>query len=149
LEDKEIAQRLAMLDREDSAATERQRAADAQNPGAIKEWLLLAPMEFEGQNHQAALDALDHEQIPGENDLRPRNGERVKVGREERTWRAVKLPDYRIDFSNIVGDLIEWSVAYAVCYIQSETEQSGLVIRVGSDDEAKIYLNGKQIHRND
>jgi WD40 repeat protein len=149
LEDRETSAHLAMLEREETAAEERQRVADAQNPGAIKEWLLLAPMEFEGQNHQAALEALDHEQIPRENDLRPRNGERVKVGREERTWRAVKLPDYRIDFSNIVGDLIEWSAAYAVCYIQSETEQSGLVIRVGSDDEAKIYLNGKQIYRNE
>jgi len=38
-------------------------------------------------------------------------------------------------------------VAYAVCYLQSEAEQRGLQMLVGSDDEAKVYLNGKQVHR--
>ena len=37
-------------------------------------------------------------------------------------------------------------MAYAVCYIRSEAEQRGLRMLVGSDDEAKVYLNGKQVH---
>jgi hypothetical protein len=40
-------------------------------------------------------------------------------------------------------------VAYAVTYIQSETAHTGLLMNVGSDDEARIYLNGKQIYRSD
>jgi hypothetical protein len=39
-------------------------------------------------------------------------------------------------------------VAYAVCYIHSIAEQTGLVMKVGSDDQAKVYLNGKEIYRN-
>ena len=39
------------------------------------------------------------------------------------------------------------SVAYAVCYIRSEIEQRGLQMLVGSDDEAKVYLNGEQVHK--
>ena len=35
----------------------------------------------------------------------------------------------------------------AVCYIRSEAEQRGLQMLMGSDDEAKVYLNGKQIHK--
>jgi len=31
----------------------------------------------------------------------------------------------------------------------SQTEQSGLVMKLGTDDQAKVYLNGKQIYRND
>jgi WD40 repeat protein len=44
-------------------------------------------------------------------------------------------------------DRFQPSVAYAVCYIHSENEQRGLRMLVGSDDEAKVYLNGKQIYK--
>ena len=39
------------------------------------------------------------------------------------------------------------SVAYAICHIRSEAEQRGLQMLVGSDDEAKVYLNGKQVYK--
>lgn len=54
-----------------------------------------------------------------------------------------------IDFNNLLGKVTEWSVAYAVCYIQSETNRNGLLMKVGSDDQAKIYLNGREIYRHD
>ena len=37
-------------------------------------------------------------------------------------------------------------MAYAVCYIQSEAAQSGVFLKIGSDDQAKVYLNGKLIY---
>ena len=37
-------------------------------------------------------------------------------------------------------------MAYAVCYIRSEAEERGQML-VSSDDEAKVYLNGKQVHK--
>jgi hypothetical protein len=39
------------------------------------------------------------------------------------------------------------SVAYAVCYIQSEGEQRGLQMLVGSQNEAKVYLNGREVYK--
>ena len=57
------------------------------------------------------------------------------------------LEDYVIDFNAILGRETTQSVAYAVCYIRSEAEQRGLRMLVGSDDEAKVYLNGKQVHK--
>jgi predicted glycosyltransferase len=38
-------------------------------------------------------------------------------------------------------------VAYAVCYLLSESTKTNLLLRVGSDDEAKVFLNGKEIYR--
>jgi WD40 domain-containing protein len=125
-------------------AAQRARALSAQDPGAIKQWLVLAPIAFEGRNGAAALD---QEQILQEAQLRPRAGERVKVGGNELAWRAVQLEDYLIDFNQLSGALTEWSVAYAVCFIQSEGDQAGLVLKVGNDDQAKVYLNGKQVHK--
>ena len=37
-------------------------------------------------------------------------------------------------------------MAYAVCYIQSEAAQNGVLLKIGSDDQAKVYLNGKLIY---
>lgn len=70
------------------------------------------------------------------------------MGSSELKWQEVAQEDYVIDFNVILGET--WrnkSVAYAVCYIRSEAEQRGLRMLVGSDDEAKVYLNGKQIHK--
>jgi hypothetical protein len=38
-------------------------------------------------------------------------------------------------------------VAYAVCYLRSKNLLEGLQMLVGSDDESKVYLNGKEIYK--
>jgi hypothetical protein len=144
LEERGAEERLALLQQERAAAAEHDRALHAQDPGVITQWLVLVPIAFQGRSGGAALQG---EQIPHEANLKPQAGERVNMGQGERVWRAVQLPDYRIDFNYLSGQPTSWSVAYAVCYIQSETEQSGLLMKVGSDDEAKVYLNGTEIYR--
>ena len=39
------------------------------------------------------------------------------------------------------------SVAYAVCYIESDQARDGLWLQVGSDDQAKVYLNGREVYQ--
>ena len=90
---------------------------------------------------------MDTEQIEGEGRLRPKAGEGTVMVSGELKWQEVAQEDYVIDFNVILGDVTQQSVAYAVCYIRSEVEQRGLRMLVGSDDEAKVYLNGKQIHK--
>ena len=133
--------------REGAVAAERERAVRAQDPGTIKQWLVLAPIAFEGGTQERALRALEQEHIAQEANLRPRAGDRAKVGESERVWRKVQLKDSLLDFNEFLGKVTEWSVAYAVCYIRSEAAQTGLLMKVGSDDQAKVYLNGKQIYR--
>lgn len=107
---------------------------------------MLAPIRFEGTD---GVTALDQEQIPQEANLRPRLGARTKVGASELVWTAPRLEDYLIDFIEPLGAQTDTDrcVAYAVCYIRSEAAQTGLLMKVGSDDEAKVYLNGKEIYR--
>jgi hypothetical protein len=38
----------------------------------------------------------------------------------------------------LLGEPTPRSVAYAVCYIQSEQNQTNLVMKVGSDDQARV-----------
>ena len=68
------------------------------------------------------------------------------MGESELTWRAVQLDDELLDFNQLLGVVTQWSVAYAVCYVHSDAARSGLLLKVGSDDEAKIYLNGKPVY---
>src|SRR5207248_659071 len=53
------------------------------------------------------------------------------------------------DVDRSIGERAEWCVGYAIAYVQSEEIQSGLLLKVGSGDLSKVYLNGKEIYRNE
>ncbi len=131
-----------------AAAVEHDRALQARDPGAIQQWLVLAPMAAEAGT---TTEALEKEQIPQEAQLRPRAGQRVNLGRNAWVWRGVQLKDYRINFHKLLGEppIFGGSVAYTVCYLQSETDQAGLLLKVGCDTRSKVYLNGREIYRDD
>ncbi len=143
-EEKADTEQLAVRQSEQARSAAHERDLRARDPGAIKQWLVLAPIAFE---HPMGYVPPGQEQIPQEANLRPRAGERVKVGGGDRVWRPIQLEDYLIDFNALLGEQTDWSVAYAVCYIQSDTAQAGLVMKVGSDDAAKVYLNRKDIYQ--
>ena len=112
----------------------------------IKQWLIFEPIALTAG--QSGSEGLDMEQLQNEAELRPVPGESTSAKRGEPHWRAVTLPpDGVIDFNAIAGRQTPRSVAYAVCYIRSETEQLGLRMRIGSDDQAKVYLNGRPIYK--
>jgi len=144
-EERAAAQSLAGFQRERTAEHERQRLARAGDEGAIKRWLILAPIPL--ASGQSATQGLDLEQVEGEGRLRPKAGETRSIGNAELRWQEVAQEDYVIDFNAILEREPTYSVAYAVCYIRSEAEQHGLRMLVGSDDEAKVCLNGNQVHK--
>jgi WD40 repeat protein len=120
------------------------------DPGAIRQWLVLGPLPFEGD---AVLNVL-RQQLPNEARLRPRAGVRPPQVPAGLGWTPVRLGEdsYQLNF-------VEWvqgakpkadtdnQVAYAVAYIVSKTPQTGLLLLSGSDDTARVYLNEKEIYR--
>jgi hypothetical protein len=125
------------------------RAEDTSNKpdeeGFIRNWLVLAPLPFgEAQN---GAEALGKEQVAGEAKLQPKEGEKVKSGDKEFTWKPVKLDSHLLDFNAFLGNQTEDSVAYAVCYLVADDEMKDLTMKTGSDDQAKVYLNGKEIFK--
>jgi WD40 repeat protein/serine/threonine protein kinase len=112
--------------------------------GAIRQWLVLAPLSFIGS---ASIAELEKEQIPQEAELRPRAGQSVQWKGTERFWERIDSRNSWINFNNVVGKVTPQSAAYAVCYILSQSDQSGLVMRVVCDDHAKVYLNGRLVYR--
>jgi WD40 repeat protein/serine/threonine protein kinase len=129
--------------------------------GFIQHWLVLAPLKLRDGEPEA--EGLDREQIKGEASLHPRAGDRVRVvvrsgdhtttrsGDHTTTqsipWREHQEREPILDFNRFVGKLCNRSAGYAVCYVLSETERQDLLLQVGSDDLAKVYLNGEEIYK--
>jgi len=142
-EERAAAQSLAAQERERTEGQERQRIIRARD--SIKQWMILAPIAL--APGQSGAEGLNIEQIQGEGRLRPKMGEASSFAGGELKWREVALTNEVIDFNALLGQETTQSVAYAVCYLRSEGEQRGLQMLVGSDDEAKVYLNGKQVYK--
>src|SRR5262249_23686893 len=75
----------------------------------------------------------------------------VRVAGGELGWQEHHLrDDFVLEFRDIFrGKNTDYSVAYAVCYLFADKKLDGLKMLVGSDDQYKIYLNGKAIHAHD
>ncbi|HAB15643.1 MAG TPA: hypothetical protein DCE44_04250 [Verrucomicrobiales bacterium] len=150
-EERAAAQSMAPLREEFLAEQERQRIDRERS--SIKQWLVMAPIALAADQSGAA--GLEIEQIEGESRLKPKAGEARSTGGRELKWQEVTLEgsleslpvDFVIDFNAVVGSETAQSVAYAVCYLRSDAPKRGLQLLVGSDDEAKIYLNGKEVYR--
>ena len=112
-------------------------------PGSIRQWLALSAPP----SNQPSEIQLDDEQIQNEARLRPRAQEKICVHDTDRVWTPLRLEDYRLDFRTDIKSQSGATVAYAVSYIFSERAHTGLVLKVGSDYHAKIYLNQREIHR--
>jgi len=158
------SQSLAAMVHELAAEEERQWSARARDEGAIKRWLILAPIAL--ATGQSAAEGLDVEQIESEGGLQPKAGEKNSTVNGDLRWQEVTLErkilwqeennggqrklegiSFAIDFPALLRRQTPQSVAYAVTYVQSEAEQHGLRTLVSSDDEAKVYLNGKHVHQ--
>jgi hypothetical protein len=110
--------------------------------GFIRYWLVLAPIP-----HPPGVDANqapDKELVKDEARFEPKEGDKVKVGNKEFVWKKVQIDDYFIDFSTVSG-AADNSTAYAVAYVVAPNEMKDVVLRIGSDDSAKAFINGKEV----
>jgi hypothetical protein len=115
--------------------------------GYVCAWLVLAPIPLkQGQDGASALDV---EPVKGEANLKPHAGDTLSAGGKEVTWIESRAKDQILDFNGVLGKQTENSVGYAVAYITADADVADLTLRLGSDDQIKVYLNGKPIHSND
>ena len=110
-------------------------AADAplkpDDKGFIRDWLLLAPIQLTSEN--AGAEEIDKAQVPNEAALKPKAGD------------AVKAKDYFFDVNELVGGMNENVTAYAVAYVVAAKEVTGAQLLMGSNDQGKVWLNGKEV----
>ena len=122
-------------------------AADASSldsEGYIRNWVMLAPIVLpEGASTG---DLLLREQIKNEASLRPKDGDTIKVGSKELTWKNVTTPTNFFDFNAILKSINDQSAGYMVAYLECEQDIPDVTMTVGSNDQARIYFNGVDIY---
>ncbi len=112
--------------------------------GYIRNWVMLAPIALpEGASTG---DLLLREQIKGEASLKPKDGETVKVGSKELTWKNVTTATNFFDFNAVLKSINDQSAGYIVTYIESDQDIPDVTMTVGSNDQARIYFNGVDIY---
>jgi hypothetical protein len=114
--------------------------------GFIQKWLVLAPIPF--ADGESGGDALDKEQIKDEAKLKPKAGTKAKIRNKELTWKEHVSKEHLVDFNELLGGVTEDSVAYAVTYIVVPEELKNVKMKTGSDDQCKVYINGKEVFKN-
>ena len=111
--------------------------------GFLRDWLVLSPIQMPSDTDGSV--AIDKSQVPDEGLLKPKAEDKVTVLGKEMTWKKVKATDYYLDFNALAKTETEKTMAYAVCYVHSESERKDLQLKMGSNDEGKVYLNGKML----
>ena len=109
--------------------------------GFIRDWLLFAPIMLPADTDGA--QAIDKNQLPDEAALKPKAGDKASVDGKELIWKKIKGADYYLDFNELAKEQADKAVAYAVCYVRCDTERTNLSLKMGSNDQGKVYLNGK------
>jgi hypothetical protein len=112
--------------------------------GYIRHWVMLAPIPLaEGE---PGSEAIFKQQIRDEATLRPKAGDKIKVGGKELTWQNITASTNYFDFTAMVKSLNDREAGYAVTYIVSEMEKPDVIMAVASNDEGRIYFNGVDIY---
>jgi hypothetical protein len=110
--------------------------------GFIRNWLVLAPIAVE---EGSGASEIDKDFLKGEATIKPKSGDKAKVDGKDLVWQAHKTSDFFIDFLASFGkEKGEDVAAYAVAYVIADAEMK-VKLAVGSNDECKAYVNGKQV----
>jgi hypothetical protein len=125
------------------AVAAEQAGVDAE--GFVQRWLVLAPIPL--AENESGGDALGKEQVKNEARLKPKAGDKMKVGDKELTWKEHTCSEHLLDFNALLGSQTEDSVAYAVTFIVAPEDLKDVKMKTGSDDQAKVYLNGKEVFK--
>jgi WD40 repeat protein/tRNA A-37 threonylcarbamoyl transferase component Bud32 len=134
--------------RQDRGVQELLDSNDIRSPhaqGFLQTWLLLLPLPLAAG--ESGAQALDRQELFNEVALRPRPGDRVAIGARQWIWQEYRSPRAVVDINAVLGRVVERSIAYAICYLQSDRARQGLWLQLGSDDQAKVYLNGREIYQ--
>jgi hypothetical protein len=127
------------------AAAAAEDKAGVNDEGFLQRWLVLAPIPL--TDGQSGADGLEKQQLKDEAKLKPKAGDKVKVGDKELTWKEHTCKEHLLDFNDLLGATTEDSVAYAVTFVVAPEEMKGVKMKTGSDDQAKVYLNGKEVFK--
>ena len=129
------------------SAAPQEKTHEPDDEGYIRNWLVLGPIPNVARSRGEA--EVDQDQLPDEGHLAPKAGEKVTVREKSLTWKKYQTPRYYVDFNEWLKhpkNVREENVlGYIVAYVHSDRERKKLQCRMISNDQGKLYLNGKML----
>jgi hypothetical protein len=131
----------------------RDRSQEPEQTAFIRDWLVLGPLPSGTQlqtadnsdaNRAVMSRILERPLLPSEGAMDPKEGEAVTVAGKAYTWRRVRGSD-ALDFHRIFGGERRNQAVYAVAELDVPKEQKNVTLLLGSDDGARVWLNGQQV----
>ena len=110
--------------------------------GFLRDWLVLAPLSI---GDSSGADEIDKKQFATEAKPAATEGAGQRFGSKELTWEKVASKTFYVDFKELNPSESEHVVAWAVAYVVAAEEKSGLTLKMNSNDQGKVYLNGKEV----
>jgi hypothetical protein len=122
-------------------------AVDALKPdsaGYIRDWVMLAPVALPEEG--ACADLILQDQLKNEAAVKPKAGDKVKINGKELIWKNVAASTNYFDFNAVLKTENDRAAGFIVTYVECDKEMSDVTMAVASNDEGRIYLNGKDIY---
>jgi hypothetical protein len=121
--------------------------ADALKPdstGYLRDWIMLAPIALPEEGSCA--DLILRDQVKNEAALKPKAGDKIKINGKELAWQNVTALTNYFDFNAILKTENDRAAGFMVTYIECDKEMPDVTMAVASNDQGRIYLNGKDIY---
>jgi spore coat protein H len=110
--------------------------------GFLRKYLFLGPISVQGT---PGAQAINKDWLGGEAGLKPASGTKTKTPGGELAWKTFEAPDGMVDFHAAAGKQADFSAGYLVAYLVCEKEFKDLKLKMGSDDQGKVWINGKEV----
>jgi len=112
--------------------------------GYIRHWVMLAPVALRAG--ETCEEALLKEQLKDEAALRPKAGDKARIGGKDLVWRNITASTNYFDFNEVLKSINDHAAGYMVTYIECEKETPEVILAVASNDQGRIYFNGVDIY---
>jgi hypothetical protein len=146
--------RLPKADPARIAAVFRGEAGGETAGSFLNDWLVLGPVpsgtdlrtpEDNAPNRAQMAAMLRNPFLPNEAALDPAEGAAATVGGKSFRWQRARPSGDALDFHQAFGKETQNAVAYAVATVDVPHEMKGVTLLLGSDDAARVWLNGKEV----
>lgn len=121
--------------------------------GFIRRWTVLEPISKPNRSNTVFTDSyldhvLDSTYFKGQQTIIPRDGEKVKVGKQKLEWHALdsKLFNYKLyRFAAALKKPVYGVIFFAVTVIDCPEEIKDVRLAAGSNSASKWWLDGQQV----
>ena len=124
-------------------------AAQPEADGFLRRWMLLEPIQTNGQLGDSAIRTLvGTEHFPGQLTVLPRHGDTVTAGDRQLTWHAVDTSLYNVNlyhFAYALNQPTSNVLFWAVTIVNTPQELRDVRLAIGSNAASVWWVNGEKV----